>query len=218
MKNTSLSFLLLTTLCTPSLASAQERALLEVTLGAGIGDRSSTGVGDPLLGMGYDQSFGPQGALDVRLFVEDDEWAYVRHGMVARAAYTAGPSIGVEGAAFRDTIVDLGYGGRAAFPCMRRGDFSMHLGGYLAITGLVADADRGDRYRPNTDTQTAEAARTLDHAGLGGALGLSLDVHLASFVIGIGLDVHQWFGIDTLVARDLLLTSQLRIGGEIPIS
>lgn len=196
---------------------AREHALLELTLGAGIADRSSTGIGDPLLHMGYDQSFGPMGSATMRLFVEDDDWAYVRHGMMARVGYTAGPTLGVEGAAFRDTTIDLGYAGRAAFPCMRRGDFSVHLGGYLAITGLIADADRGDVWRPDMANQTLEASRRLDHGGLGGALGLDLDAHVSSFVIGLGVDLHQWFGIDTVVARDLMLSAELRIGGETPI-
>ena len=195
----------------------RDRALLELTVGAGIVDRSSTGIGDPLLGMGYDQSFGPLGSATMRLFVEDDDQAYVRHGMHARVAYTAGPSLGVQGAAFRNTAIDLGYAGRVRFPCMSRGDLSVHLGGYLAITGLVADADRGDWDRPDMANETIEAARRYDHAGLGGALGLNLDAHYGAFIIGFGVDLHQYFGIDTVVARDLMIGAEVRLGGEIPI-
>lgn len=194
----------------------RDHALLELTVGAGIADRSSTGIGDPLLGMGYDQSFGPRGSATMRLFVEDSDHAYVRHGMLARVAYTAGPNLGIEGAGFRNTAIDLGYSGRVRFPCMSRGDFSVHLGGYLAITGLVADADRGDWDRPDMANETIEAARRYDHAGLGGALGLNLDAHYGAFIVGIGVDLHQYFGIDTMVARDLMIGAELRLGGEIP--
>lgn len=210
----------------PSMARAQEsdvlvereRALLEVTLGLGVGDRSTTGIGEPLLGMGYDQSFGPLASLDVRLFVADRDYAYVRHGPVLRVAHHAGPSMGTfTGHAFRATAIDLGYSGRTELRCMRDGDFRVHFGGFLGITGLHSDADRGDVYRPNTDTQTLDAARTLDHAGLGGTLGLSLDLHFGSFIAGLGVDLHQWFGIDTLVARDLMLAAQIRLGGDFSI-
>lgn len=211
------AFVLTLLTLTPALARADHPALLEATLGLGIADRSTTGIGDPLLGMGYDQSFGPLLSLDVRLFLPDEQ-SYVRHGPLLRGAHHAGPSMGTfTGHAFRATSFDLGYAGRTEFRCMRSDDVRVFLGGFVAITGLHADADRGDVYRPNTDTQTAEAARTLDHAALGGALGLSLDLHLASFVIGLGVDLHQWLGIDTLVARDLMLAAQIRIGGELEI-
>jgi hypothetical protein len=194
----------------------EERAVLEATIGLGVADRSSTGVGAPLLGMGYDQSFGPLGTLDLRLFVANGGSSYIRHGPVVRAGYHAGPSMGTfTGSAFRFGAVDVGYAGRAEFPCMRRGDTSVHLGGYVGITGAWSDADRGDAYRPNTETQTLDAARTLDHAGLGGTLGLSLDVHFGAFVLGAGFDIHQWFGIDTPVARDLMLAGQLRLGADL---
>lgn len=201
-----------------AIARAEDQpALLEATLGLGVGDRSSTGIGDPLLGMGYDQSTGPLASLDLRLFLPTN-YGYLRHGPLARVAHHAGPSLGTfTGHAFRVTAIDLGYSGRTEFRCMREGDLSVHLGGFLAITGLVADADRGDVYRPNTDTQTAEAAATLDHAGLGGALGLSLDLHFGAFVAGVGFDLHQWFGIDTLVARDLMLAGQLRLGADVSL-
>lgn len=226
---TTRTLLLFALVLVPSIAEAQDevytldyerprdRALLELTVGAGIADRSSTGIGDPLLHMGYDQSFGPLGTATMRLFLEDDDSAYVRHGMLARVGYTAGPALGIDRAAFQNTTIDLGYAGRVAFPCMRRGDFGVHLGGYLAITGLIADAGRGDTDRPDMANQTLEAARRYDHAGLGGALGLNLDAHFGAFIVGIGVDLHQWFGIDTMIARDLMISSELRLGGEIPI-
>lgn len=194
-----------------------ERAVLEATLGIGIADRSSTGVGDPLLGMGYDQSFGPLPSIDVRLFLEDDDYAYVRHGPVLRAAHHAGPSLGASGHAFRATSFDLGYAGRVEFRCMRSDDMRVHLGGFVGITGLHSDAGRGETARANTDAATLEAARVLDHAGLGGTLGVNLDLHFGAFIVGLGVDLHQWFGIDTRVARDLMLAAQLRVGADLPL-
>lgn len=201
----------------PAVLYPRDHANLEVVVGLGIGDRSTTGIGDPLLGMGYDQSFGPVGSLDVRLFVEDDDHAYVRHGPVLRAQYHGGPTLGIERAAFRATTIDVGYSGRVAFPCMRRDDFGVYLGGYLAITGLVSDADRGDVDRPDMQNETIDAARRYDHGGLGGALGLSLDAHVGAFVIGLGVDLHQFFGIDSPVARDLVLSSVLRVGADVSL-
>ncbi|MDQ3031461.1 MAG: hypothetical protein M3Y87_03520 [Myxococcota bacterium] len=204
-----------------SLARADDpgdRALLEASVGIGVADRSSTGIGDPLLGMGYDQSFGPLASLDVRLFVADGDYAYVRHGPVLRAAHHAGPSMGTwTGHAFRATSFDLGYAGRVEFRCMRSDEMRVHLGGFVGITGLHADAGRGDVERANTDGATIEAARTLDHAALGGVLGVNLDLHFGAFLVGVGVDLHQWFGIDTRVARDLMLAAQLRVGVDLPL-
>jgi hypothetical protein len=208
---------LVSTAALPSMASAQYGPLLEATIGAGIGDRSSTGVGEPLLGLGYDQSTGPLASLDVRLLIErPTHW--LAYGVLARAAHHAGPTMELaSGAAFRTTVIDLGITGRVEFPCMRSGDLSVHLGGFLAISGLVSDAGRGDVARPSTDNETREAASRLDHGGLGGAFGLSLDLHYGAFVAGLGFDLHQSFGIDSIVARDLLLAGQLRLGAEISL-
>lgn len=200
--------------------SARADAAGELTLAAGVADRGSTGTG-ALLGLGYDQSAGPIGTLDLRLFVEASrsEARYFRHGPVLRASYFAGRELGIERAAFVNVPIDLGYAGRLELPCLADGDRHIYLQGFLAITGLYADAGRGDAWvEPNTAAaaETAELSRALDHAGLGGALGLGLDVHFGAFLLGVGVDLRQYFGIETSVARDLVWSGLVRVGADLP--
>ena len=192
-----------------------------MTLGLGVADRGTTGTGS-LLGLGYDQSTGPIATLDVRLFVDETGSAarYFRHGPVARVSYFAGPTLGVERAAFTNVPIDLGYAGRLELPCMGEGDRHVYLAGFLAVTGVYADAGRGDwRTEPNTETDVAitSASRALDHAGLGGALGVAMDVHFGAFALGVGVDLRQYFGIDTAVARDLVWSGLVRVGVDLAV-
>lgn len=201
----------------PSLASADAGG--EITLGVGIADRGTTGTGS-LLGLGYDQSTGPITTLDVRLFVDESGSTarYFRHGPVVRASYFAGPNLGIDGAAFTNIPIDLGYSGRLELPCLADGDRHIFLQGFLAVTGLYANAGRGDHpVEPNSATElaTIEASRTLDHAGLGGALGVGIDVHFGAFSLGLGVDLRQYFGIETTVARDLVWSGTLRVGVDL---
>lgn len=200
-------------------SAARADAGAELSLGVGIADRGTTGTGS-LLRLGYDQSAGPITTLDVRLFVDETGSAarYFRHGPVFRASYFAGPMLGVERAAFINVPLDVGYSGRLELPCMAEGDRHVYLQGFLAVTGLYADAGRGDwATEPNSETDVAvtAASRALDHAGLGGALGVGIDVHFGAFALGVGVDLRQYFGIDTAVARDLVWSGLVRVGVDL---
>ncbi len=63
--------------------------------------------------------------------------------------------------------------------------------------------------------ERVDASEDLDHAGLGWRLGLDLSVHLDNFVVGVGLGVRQYFGIDAPVSRGWLMDVGLRVGGRI---
>jgi hypothetical protein len=217
LKHLSSALCALTIFSVPLSASADAGG--ELTLSFGVADRSTTSTGS-LLGLGYDQSTGPIGTLDARLFIDESSSVtrYFRHGPVLRASYFAGPTLGAEGFAFRDVPIDLGYAGRLELPCLADGDRHFYLQGFLAVTGVHADAGRGDHaVEPNSATELAviEASRTLDHAGVGGALGVGIDMHVGAFVLGVGVDLRQYFGVDTAVARDLIWSGMLRLGVDV---
>lgn len=190
---------------------------LELTVPISIADRSTTGTGEALAGFGYDNETGLLAGGELRLYSEGFN-RYFRVGVVGGAQHLAGPALGLAGGhAFRTTMVDAGVAVRTLFPCMSDASTRWHLSGVLAMTGIHADAGHGVGGVPNGDraTERAEAARRLDHAGLGWRLALDLSVHLSNFIVGLGLGVRQYFGIEAPVSRGWIMDLGLRIGGRI---
>ena len=99
--------------------------------------------------------------------------------------------------------MDAGVAARTLFPCMSSDDLRVHLSGILAVTGVHADAGEGVGGRENgplIDERRA-ASDALDHAGVGWRLALDLPVHVGSFIVGGGLGIRQYFGVDAPVSR-----------------
>ncbi|MCA9609752.1 MAG: hypothetical protein KC619_29340 [Myxococcales bacterium] len=207
---------LLATLATVP-AAADDLVDLELTVPIAVADRSATGTGSDLAGYGYDDQTGLLAGGELRLYTRGFN-RYMRIGIIGGAQHHAGPMLGwVDGYAFRTTVVDAGVAVRTVFPCMSDASTRWHLSGVLAMTGVHADAGEGVGGVPNGDRQTerSEAARRLDHAGLGWRLGVDLSVHVSNFIVGLGLGVRQYFGIDAPVSRGWIMDVGLRIGGRI---
>lgn len=190
---------------------------LELTVPVAIADRSATGTGDDVAGYGYDAQTGLLTGGELRLYTEGFN-RYLRLGAVVGAQHHAGPALGLaDGYAFRTTIVDAGVALRTIFPCMSDRSTRWHLAAVVGMSGIHADAGEGVGGDPNGDryAERRDAAERLDHAGLGWRLALDLSVHLESFIVGLGLGVRQYFGIDAPVARGLIMDVGLRIGGRI---
>lgn len=190
---------------------------LELTVPIGVMDRSATGTGDALAGYGYDDQSGLFVGGEARLYVDLGN-EYWHMGVIAGAAYHAGPALGlVGGSAFSTTTTDLGVTARVLFPCMSSDDVKWRLSGLLAVSGVRADAGTGVGGQDNGPAwdERRAAADALDHVGLGWRLALDLSVHLDHFVIGAGLGVRQYFGIDTPISRGWMMDLGLRIGGRI---
>lgn len=208
---------LLATLATATAAADDELVDLELTVPIAVADRSATGTGSDLAGYGYDDQTGLLTGGELRLYTTGFN-RYFRIGIVGGAQQHAGPLLGlVDGYAFRTTMVDAGVAVRTLFPCMSSASTRWHLSGVLAMTGVHADAGEGVGGVPNGDRQTERtlASRGLDHAGLGWRLAVDLSVHLSNFIVGLGLGVRQYFGIDAPVSRGWIMDVGLRIGGRI---
>lgn len=198
-------------------AAADDLVDLELTVPIAVADRSATGTGDALAGYGYDDQTGLLTGGELRLYTRGFG-RYLRVGVMGGAQHHAGPLLGlVDGHAFRTTLVDAGIAVRTLFPCMSDASTRWHLSAALAMTGVHADAGEGVGGVPNGDwaAERAEASRRLDHAGLGWRLAVDLSVHLSNFVVGLGLGVRQYFGIDAPVSRGWIMDAGLRIGGRI---
>ncbi|MCB9591277.1 MAG: hypothetical protein H6719_00985 [Sandaracinaceae bacterium] len=205
------------TLASPAMADDDGLVDLELTIPVGIADRSATGTGDDLAGFGYDDQTGLMTGAELRLYSTGFN-RYARVGVVAGAQHHAGPLLGaVDGYAFRTTVVDAGIGVRTLFPCMSDASTRWHLSGVLGLSGIYADAGEGVGGTPNGPryAERVAASRRLDHGGLGWRLAVDLSVHLESFIIGLGVGVRQYFGIDAAVSRGWLMDVGLRIGGRI---
>jgi len=217
MKTVTIGLLAWGALCGTA-AADDDLVDLELTIPVAIADRSATGTGEELAGFGYDAQTGLITGGELRLYTEGFN-RYLRLGVVAGAQHHAGPALGLRGDdhAFRTTMVDAGVAVRTVFPCMSDRSTRWHLSGVLGMTGVYADAGEGVGGDPNGDrvAERREASERLDHAGLGWRLALDLSVHLESFIVGLGLGVRQYFGIDAPVARGLIMDVGLRIGGRI---
>ncbi|MEQ8454712.1 MAG: hypothetical protein RLO52_31870 [Sandaracinaceae bacterium] len=198
-------------------ALADDRLELELSIPIGVADRS-TAAPELVPGYGYENQTGLLLGADARLYAGGNR--YFQLGVALSGAHHAGPALGLaDGYAFRSTMLDAGLAGRVRFPCMSGGDTRVHLSGVLGLSGLYADAGEGVGGRPNGPDAEARraAAAQLDHGALGWRFALDLAWHLGNFIVGGGIGVRQHFGLDTAVARDLVLDVGLRIGGRIDL-
>jgi len=209
--------ILLGGLLAASPAAADELLDLELTVPVSLADRSITGTGADLEGFGYDDQSGLLTGVEARLYTRGFN-RFLRVGVVAGAQHHAGPALGlVGGYALRTTVIDAGVAVRTVFPCMSDDETRWHLSAVLGLSGVHADAGEGVGGEPNGPriAERLAASRRLDHAGLGWRLGVDLSIHLSSFIVGIGLGVRQYFGIDAPVSRGWLMDLGLRLGGRI---
>lgn len=153
---------------------------LELALGAGLLDRSTSGVGtdgdlDHELGLALD--------LGVRAFVGPrdgrspaDGGHCIHPGLSLRGLHAAGPVLGATGSyAYQTTIIDLAFALRSA--CLRLGNWL--LTGYGGAS-LAVSSPRdvlGDAGAPS-------------FVALGGHVGADLSFHFGPFLIGPFLDVR----------------------------
>lgn len=212
------------TICAASNARAQESPSppffsdVELSLGAGVMDRGTTGIGAPLLGHGYDHAGGAVLEGDVRLF-KRGWYRMVHHGLALRAFHQSGRTLGLTDAGtFQVSGLELAYVLRALLPCMSNDDVRFHLTPLAGLSALRARA--GDLHVPGDQTgELAEAARAaFDHVALGAVLGVQFDVHRGPLLIALTADLREHFAIgDTPVKRDFMTSLTLRVGVDIDL-
>ena len=218
MKPLELALCVICSLLAANIAEADDDLVdLELTVPVSVADRSMTGTGDRLLGYGYDDQTGLMVGAEMRLFTGGFN-RYLRLGVVAGAQHHAGRLLGLDGGyAFRTTVIDVGLAVRTIFPCMSNEQTRWHLSAVLGLSGMHADAGLGVDGEVNGDryAERVAASDALDHAGLGWRLAVDLSVHLSNFIVGLGLGVRQYFGVDTPISRAWLMDVGLRLGGRI---
>ena len=189
---------------------------IEITVGLGIMDRGTTGIGDPLLGLGYDTATGATTDLSLRFYF-DSSMSFMNHGILLRGTYMAGSSFGLgEGYGFATTIVDLAYVIRFHCPCISTEDRKWYASGFVGLTGMYADASTGagPDGGPEWNTRTAASSK-FDHGALGGVLGASFDLHVDVFVIGVTVDLREHYGVgSTPIARSFETGASLHFGAD----
>ena len=200
----------------PASAQAEDGAPLgelELAVDLGFLDRGTTGVGAPLLDLGYDSGGGPVAGLGARFYFHARN-RYFRHGINLRLSHTAGMSFGaLSGVGFAWTAVDATYAFRTLLPCMSEEDSQWMLTAMIGLTGARADAGTGTHDDPQTRNNRARASHDLDHLALGGMLAVDLSWHGSTFLAGVTLDVREYFGLgDTDQARSFVTTAAVRGG------
>ncbi len=190
---------------------------LELAVDLGVLDRGTTGVGDPLLGLGYDHGGGLQAGIGARAYLEINE--YFRHGLSLRVSHQAGSALGLVGEhGFAWSQLDVAYVFRTSLPCMSDGDTQWYLSGLVGVTGVHADAGTGDAPRDERWNERVAAADDLDHLALGGMLGAGLDLHFDEWFVGALLDVREPFALGSgPVSRSFVTSGTLRAGVELEL-
>lgn len=219
-----LALSLAATLLCPALASANQPDVIptyhgedesvvsavELTLEGGLLDRGTTGVGEPLLGYGYDHGGGVLIGAGLRLYFDIDG-RYFHHGVAVRVGHQPGGG-------FAWSQLDLTYVFRTELPCLSSDDRRLRLSGIIGVTGARADAGMGNGAADDRWNLREVASEQLDHQALGAVLGVALDVHSGPFLLGLMLDVRELFALgDTPVARSFVATGSLRAGVELDL-
>ena len=188
---------------------------LEVTVDMGVLDRGTTGIGEPLLGLGYDHGGGLQAGAGARLYFELNE--YFRHGPSLRLSHQAGSVLGLAGEhGFAWSQLDLAYVFRTSLPCMSGDEVQWYLSGLVGLTGVYADAGTGDGPSDDRWNERLAASEELDHLALGGMLGVGLDMHFDEVFLGALIDVREPFALGSgVVSRSFVTSATLRAGVEL---
>ncbi|MEM9072697.1 MAG: hypothetical protein AAGE52_29585 [Myxococcota bacterium] len=184
---------------------------LELSAGLGVMGHNTTGVGEPLLGHGYDREAGP--AVDGKLRLLFGDSRFYRHGLTFRVGYTAGRQFGRNGYGFRRRYGDVGYSFRTLLPCMSNETTKVYAGATVGFTGANADAGIGrGRIEDINENDRREASEALDHREWGWVLGGEIQVHIHSFMVGLDVDMRRLYGRDTVADRIMLGSAVLRVG------
>jgi len=87
-----------------------------------------------------------------------------------------------------------------------------------ALSGVVGNAGTGEGPQDDNWNARAAAAEELDFLGLGGILGINLDMHRGPVLVGIVLDIREQFALDAgPVTRSFATSAQLRWGIDISL-
>lgn len=189
---------------------------IEFSLGVGLMDRGTTGIGAPLLGHGYDHGAGMVLEADVRVLKR--AWHHaIRHGLALRAFHQNGRALSLtDSGTFQLSGLDLAYVFRALLPCMSTEGTRFHLSPLAGLSVLRASAGNL-RLRGDQTGELADAARAaFDHTALGFVIGVQFDVHKGPFLIALTADLREHFAIGkTPVSRDFMTSLALRVGFDI---
>lgn len=217
------SALLLGPLLNTSLACADDeesrRPLhLEMSARIGVMERATTGT---IPAYGYDVNTVPTAGVDLRWFTPwGCSYCDMMHGVHVGFTYAGGSTFGVgRESDYRDYFVDAAYAFRIRAPCLSSRDRTIVLTGTAGFSGRMADAGLGDTPTDNTDrwNERSALASRYDHVALGWRLGFDAEAHFRSFILGIGVDMRQLWGVDTELARTTTMGATLRIGFDAPI-
>ena len=192
--------------------------VVEVAVDLGVQDRGTTGIGEPLLGEGYDRGGGLVAGAGARMLLPVGDGGYFHHGVAARISHNAGWGLGLsERYGFAWSALDLAYAFRTNLPCMSTPERKLFLTGLLGVSGVVANAGMGLEADPQTERQRRVASEQLDHVALGPLLGVGLDVHMGAFFLGLSLDLRQAYALGGgPLSASYVSSASIRVGAQLP--
>jgi len=200
----------------PCSADAAGRAL-EVAVDLGVQDRGTTGIGEPLLGEGYDTAGGLVAGAGARMLLPVGYGGFFHHGVSTRISHSAGWGLGLSDRyGFAWSAVDLAYAFRTNLPCMSTPERQLFLTGVLGVSGVVANAGTGLQKDPQTERERRIASERLDHLALGPVLGVGLDMHMGAAFVGLAFDLRQAYALGHgPISRSYVSSAALRFGFQL---
>lgn len=191
----------------------------EGSLRLGVLERATTGT---IAAYGYDVATVPTVGADLRwLSPFGCGPCAMMHGVHVGFTYAGGPTFGIDReVAFRNYLIDAAYAFRIRAPCLSSRNRQIVFTGAAGLSGMMADAGLGDTTADHADraNERASLASRYDHVALGWRVGVDAEAHFRAFVLGIGVDMRQLWGVDTELARTTMMGATLRIGFDATFS
>lgn len=188
----------------PAPAAAQFHDV-ELSVGFGLADRTTSGFGSPWAEQGFDHETGLSVDVGARLYVGDpDVYSCIHAGFGLRALQTAGWALGIASFAFRTTAADFTFSVRSA--CLDLGKWL--LTGYGGVSFVVLGANEPAPGAPELVPAT--------HVALGGVIGVDLSLHAGAFFVGPLIELRYGAALDGGAAgRTAIAVVALRMGAEL---
>jgi hypothetical protein len=178
---------------------------IELSLGFGLADRTTSGFGSPWAEQDFDHETGLSIDAGARVYMPDID-ACIHAGFGIRGLHTAGWALGVANFAFRTTAADFTFSVRSG--CLGLGKWL--LTGYGGVSFAVLAANEPAAGAPDLMPGT--------HVSLGGVIGVDLCLHAGAFFVGPLIELRYGAALDGGAAgRTAIAVVAMRFGVELDL-
>ena len=189
--------------------SSSKVASFQLSVGAGIVERSTVIQAEVPPDQGYEFSGGLQIESEARLFLRTN-MHFLNYGFGIRVSHLGSQFLGASGA-MAVTTIDALFMVRSLLPCMSSDKLQFYATVFGGVTGAIG---RGAvNIGPDENApERREASRLLRHYGVGGVFGAGAELHAGKFLFGISLNIVRRYSGSGAVKRGIMPSASLRFG------